>query len=164
MLTQYKNIEQIQLASGSISAERLSRSKTEFASFDAEDVIYFNTEINKQDESQVILWLIKYEKLKYDLLLFYVNEEFNPLKDSKFSITDNNKNYIDISKLAIVFVFYEQYLSLFDPINKKFDFETYSLKYQWTPMENRLKELDIIKMPYDYSYNEYVVDMDKLNE
>jgi hypothetical protein len=52
MLTQYKNIEQIQLASGSISAERLSRSKTEFASFDAEDVIYFNTEINKQDESQ----------------------------------------------------------------------------------------------------------------
>jgi hypothetical protein len=52
MLTQYKNIEQIQLASGSISAERLSRSKTEFASFDAEEAIYFNTEINKQDESQ----------------------------------------------------------------------------------------------------------------
>ena len=52
MLTQYKNIEQIQTASGSISAERLSRSKTEFASFDAEEAIYFNTEINKQDESQ----------------------------------------------------------------------------------------------------------------
>jgi hypothetical protein len=52
MLTQYKNIEQIQIASSSISAERLSRSKTEFASFDAEESIYFNTEINKQDESQ----------------------------------------------------------------------------------------------------------------
>jgi len=52
MLTQYKNIEQIQTASGSISAERLSRSKTEFASFDAEEAIYFNTEINKQTEDQ----------------------------------------------------------------------------------------------------------------
>jgi len=52
MLTQYKNIEQIQTASGSISAERLSRSKTEFASFDAEEAIYFNTEINKQAEDQ----------------------------------------------------------------------------------------------------------------
>ena len=54
MLTQYKNIDQIQTASGSISAERLSRSKTEFASFDAEDVIYFNTEINKQTDDQRI--------------------------------------------------------------------------------------------------------------
>lgn len=52
MLTQYKNIEQIQLASGSISAERLSRSKTEFASFDAEEAIYFNTDINKQTDQQ----------------------------------------------------------------------------------------------------------------
>jgi hypothetical protein len=52
MITQYKNIEQIQAASGSISAERLSRSKTEFASFDAEEAIYFNTEINKQTEDQ----------------------------------------------------------------------------------------------------------------
>ena len=54
MLTQYKNIDQIQTASGSISAERLSRSKTEFASFDAEEAIYFNTDINKQTESQRI--------------------------------------------------------------------------------------------------------------
>ena len=54
MLIQYKNIEQIQTASGSISAERLSRSKTEFASFDAEEAIYFNTEINKQTEDQRI--------------------------------------------------------------------------------------------------------------
>ncbi|CAB4160397.1 hypothetical protein UFOVP723_167 [uncultured Caudovirales phage] len=52
MLTQYKNINQIQTASGSISAERLSSSKTEFASFDAEEAIYFNTEINKQTEDQ----------------------------------------------------------------------------------------------------------------
>lgn len=118
----------------------------------------------KKDESQVILWLIKYEKLKYDLLLFYVNDEYNPLKDGKFSITDNYKHYIDISKLAIVFVFYEKYLSIFVPINKKFDFETNSLKYQWTPMENRLKELKIIKSPDDYSDDGYVVDMDKLNE
>jgi hypothetical protein len=52
MLTQYKNINQIQTASGSISAERLSSSKTEFASFDAEEAIYFNEEINKQTEDQ----------------------------------------------------------------------------------------------------------------
>jgi hypothetical protein len=52
MLTQYKNINQIQIASGSISAERLSSSKTEFASFDAEEAIYFNEEINKQTEDQ----------------------------------------------------------------------------------------------------------------
>jgi hypothetical protein len=120
--------------------------------------------LNKQDESKVILWLIKYEKLKHDLLLFYMNNELEPLKGGKFSITDNNKYYIDISKLAIVFVFYEKYLSLFSPINEKFDFDTYSLKYQWTPMENRLKELNLIKSPDDYSHDEYVVDMDKLNE
>jgi len=51
MLTQYKNIKQIQTASGSISAERLSTSKTEFASFE-DEIVYFNTDINKQDDSQ----------------------------------------------------------------------------------------------------------------
>ena len=51
MLTQYKNINQIQTASGSISAERLSTSKTEFASFE-DEIVYFNTDINKQDDSQ----------------------------------------------------------------------------------------------------------------
>jgi hypothetical protein len=51
MLTQYKNIKQIQTASGSISAERLSTSKTEFASFE-DEIVYFNTDINKQDNSQ----------------------------------------------------------------------------------------------------------------
>lgn len=52
MLTQYKNIDQIQTASGSISAERFSRSKTDFLSFDAEESIYFNTDITKQTEQQ----------------------------------------------------------------------------------------------------------------
>lgn len=52
MLTQYKNIDQIKLASGSISAERFSRSKTDFLSFDAEEFIYFNTDIVKQNEMQ----------------------------------------------------------------------------------------------------------------
>ena len=51
MLKQYKNIKQIQTASGSISAERLSTSKTEFASFE-DEIVYFNTDINKQDDSQ----------------------------------------------------------------------------------------------------------------
>ena len=51
MLTQYKNIKQLQTASGSISAERLSTSKTEFASFE-DEIVYFNTDINKQDDSQ----------------------------------------------------------------------------------------------------------------
>jgi hypothetical protein len=52
MLTQYKNINQIQLASGSLSAERLSSSKTDFVSFDADEAVYFNTEINTQTETQ----------------------------------------------------------------------------------------------------------------
>jgi hypothetical protein len=54
MLTQYKNIDQIKIASGSISAERLSRSKTDFLSFDAEESVYFNTDITKQNEIQRI--------------------------------------------------------------------------------------------------------------
>ena len=54
MLTQYKNIDQIKTASGSISAERFSRSKTDFLSFDAEESIYFNTDITKQNELQRI--------------------------------------------------------------------------------------------------------------
>jgi hypothetical protein len=45
MLTQYKNIKQIQLASGSISAERLSKNKTEFISFDADESVYYNVDI-----------------------------------------------------------------------------------------------------------------------
>ena len=52
MITQYKNIEQIQQATGSVSAERLSSSKTEYVSFDAEEAIYFNTNINQQLENQ----------------------------------------------------------------------------------------------------------------
>jgi hypothetical protein len=52
MLTQYKNINQIQLASGSLSGERLSSSKTTFASFDANEAVYFNTAINQQTANQ----------------------------------------------------------------------------------------------------------------
>jgi hypothetical protein len=54
MLTQYKNIDQIKAASGSISAERFSRSTTNFLSFDAEESVYFNTDITKQNELQRI--------------------------------------------------------------------------------------------------------------
>lgn len=120
--------------------------------------------LNLQDEASVILWLLKNEKLRYRLLSFWVKDEFEPFKEGKYSIIGTNKYYIDISKLAIVFVFYEKYLSLFHSIDKKFDFEQHSLKHQWTPMENRLRELNIIKRPDDYSCDEYVVDMDKLNE
>jgi hypothetical protein len=52
MITQYKNIEQIQQATGSVSAERLSSSKTEYVSFDSQEAIYFNTNINQQLENQ----------------------------------------------------------------------------------------------------------------
>jgi hypothetical protein len=52
MLTQYKNTNQIQQATGSVSAERLSSSKTEYVSFDSEEAIYFNTNINQQLENQ----------------------------------------------------------------------------------------------------------------
>ena len=48
MLDQYKNIAQIQAKNGSISAERLSKSKTNFISFDADESIYFNPAISSQ--------------------------------------------------------------------------------------------------------------------
>jgi len=52
MLTQYKNIDQILLATSSISAERFSRSKTAFLSFDADDSIYLNADITQQRAEQ----------------------------------------------------------------------------------------------------------------
>jgi hypothetical protein len=56
MLTQYKNIKQIQTASGSISAERLSKNKTEFVSFDDNEAVYFNTDIlRRTDDSRLEL-------------------------------------------------------------------------------------------------------------
>jgi hypothetical protein len=48
MLDQYKNTAQIQAKNGSVSAERLSKSKTNFLSFDADESIYFNPEIAAQ--------------------------------------------------------------------------------------------------------------------
>ena len=48
MLDQYKNTAQIQAKNGSVSAERLSKSKTNFLSFDADESIYFNPEISSQ--------------------------------------------------------------------------------------------------------------------
>jgi hypothetical protein len=54
MLSQYKNINQIKLASSSLSGERFSRSKTNFLSFDAEESIYFNTSIVNQLDDQRI--------------------------------------------------------------------------------------------------------------
>ena len=49
MLTQYKNIKQITNASGSISAERLSKNKNEFVSFDENESIYFNSDILRRN-------------------------------------------------------------------------------------------------------------------
>ena len=48
MLDQYKNTAQIQAKNGSVSAERLSQSKTKFLSFDADESIYFNPAISSQ--------------------------------------------------------------------------------------------------------------------
>jgi hypothetical protein len=50
MLLQYKNTTEISNASGSISGERLSKSKSTFLSFDAEESIYFNPKIVASDE------------------------------------------------------------------------------------------------------------------
>ena len=87
MLTQYKNTNQIQTASGSISGERLSRSKTEFASFD-DDVIYFNTEINKQTDDLPIemhvyaddIWITGTHKVQLETKIpEYRNKQTNEL-------------------------------------------------------------------------------------
>jgi hypothetical protein len=48
MITQYKNIDQIKDANSSVSAERLSRSKTEFFSYDADERVYQVPEIVQQ--------------------------------------------------------------------------------------------------------------------
>ncbi len=45
MLTQYKNIDQIRLATKSVSGERIDRSRTEFASYDANESTFFNRDI-----------------------------------------------------------------------------------------------------------------------
>jgi len=54
MLNQYKNIDQIMSADKSVSAERISKSKTEFLDFDANEQIFFNSDILKQDSGQQI--------------------------------------------------------------------------------------------------------------
>ena len=47
MLTQYKNIEEIKTSKGSVSAERLTRTKKEFLSYDAQETYFANKEILK---------------------------------------------------------------------------------------------------------------------
>ena len=54
MLNQYKNIDQIMSADKSVSADRISKSKTEFLDFDANEQIFFNSDILKQDSGQQI--------------------------------------------------------------------------------------------------------------
>jgi len=54
MLTQYKNTQQIQNSVGSISAERISNRKTQFASYDINEQIRFNSEITKQNVNSAI--------------------------------------------------------------------------------------------------------------
>jgi hypothetical protein len=49
MLTQYKNIDQIQNAAASVSGVRLSDKKTQFASYNINESIFFNTEITTQN-------------------------------------------------------------------------------------------------------------------
>ena len=54
MLTQYKNIKEIDAAKGSVSADRLVRTKKEFLSYDAQETYYVNKEILKSDDSSKI--------------------------------------------------------------------------------------------------------------
>ena len=54
MLTQYKNIEQIQNSVASVSAERISNRKTQFASYDINEQIKFDSEIPKQGKQSSI--------------------------------------------------------------------------------------------------------------
>ena len=50
MLTQYKNIDQIQTATKSVSAERISKTKTDFFSYDANSRVVQVPEITRQAE------------------------------------------------------------------------------------------------------------------
>jgi hypothetical protein len=86
MLTQYKNIKQINSASGSISAERLSKNKTEFVSFDAEEAIYYNVDIlQRTNDSRLELhvysnntWITGNHKIQTESRLpQYKNKETN---------------------------------------------------------------------------------------
>ena len=54
MLNQYKNIDQINSATKSISGERIVRSKSEFASYDLVEPVYLNTDIvNVSDDTKI---------------------------------------------------------------------------------------------------------------
>jgi hypothetical protein len=54
MLTQYKNIDQIQTAPASVSAERIDNKKLQFVSYDVNKSIYFNTDITTQTDASRI--------------------------------------------------------------------------------------------------------------
>ena len=54
MLTQYKNIKEIETSKGSVSGDRLVRTKKEFLSYDAQETYYANKEILKSDDSSKI--------------------------------------------------------------------------------------------------------------
>ena len=73
MLTQYKNITQIKQSTKSLSGERIDRSKTEFASYDANESIYSNKDIlNVTDDHRIELhvytndsWLTGNHKIQF---------------------------------------------------------------------------------------------------
>ena len=54
MLTQYKNIDQIKNTVRSISGERISNRKLQFASYDINESVYFNTDITTQTDASRI--------------------------------------------------------------------------------------------------------------
>jgi len=54
MLAQYKNIEQIQTATESVSAERIAEIKRQFVNYDANESVYFNTEITNNTTDSVV--------------------------------------------------------------------------------------------------------------
>ena len=54
MLMQYKNIEEIKTSKGAISAERITRTKKEFLSYDAQETYFANKEILKVTDNSRI--------------------------------------------------------------------------------------------------------------
>jgi len=100
-LQQYKNINQILTAEKSISAERISKSKTEFLDFDSNERIFFNSDILKQDDGQQIelhiysdtTWITGNHNVPIQTKIpEYVD------KDTKKSINLNTPIAIDINK------------------------------------------------------------------
>ena len=98
MLMQYKNIEEIKTSKGAISAERITRTKKEFLSYDAQETYFANKEILKvTDNSRIEFhvysgdnWITGNHKINFQ-------NKIPPLRDQqRKTVTANSAIGIDV--------------------------------------------------------------------